>query len=117
MSIVRFLPVIGLAATIAGAAVAQTTAPLPAPTVSDAAVPKHTCVRPGDVPGNLASDTQRKMWQKDYATYSDCLKKFINDQRAAAEPYNKASNAAIDEYNTAVKYFNDQIEKLKEVNK
>jgi|KBSMisStandDraft_5_1062788.scaffolds.fasta_scaffold26000_2 hypothetical protein len=117
MSLYRFLPAFLVATAVAGAAGAQTTAPLPAPTVSDAAVPKHTCVRPGDVPGGLASDTQRRMWQKDYAAYSDCLKKFINDQRAAAEPYNKASNAAIDEYNSAVKYFNDQIEKLKEANK
>ena len=117
MSTSRFLMALCAAATVAGTAGAQTTAPLPAPAVSDAAVPKHTCVRPGDLPGSLASDTQRKAWQKDYATYSDCLKKFINDQRALAEPHNKASNAAIDEYNGAVKYFNDQIEKLKEANK
>jgi hypothetical protein len=117
MSILRFLTALCAAATVAGVTSAQTTAPLPAPVVGDAAVPKHACVRPGDVPGSLASDTQRRMWQKDYATYSDCLKKFISDQRALAEPYNKASNAAIDEYNAAVKYFNDQIEKLKEANK
>lgn len=102
---------------VAGVAHAQTQVPLPAPVVSDAAVAKHTCVRPGDVPGSLASDLQRRAWQKEYQTYGDCLKKFINDQRALAEPYNKASNTAIDEYNGAVKYFNDQIEKLRDAAK
>jgi hypothetical protein len=95
-------------AAVAASAHAQT-----AP-AADANVPKHACTKPGDVPGSLASDTQRKAWQKDYATYSDCLKKFISDQRAIAEPHNKASNAAIDEYNASAKYFNDQIEKLKD---
>ena len=101
-------------AVAASATVAQAQTPAPG---SDAPVPKHNCVKPGDVPGTLASDLQRKTWQKDYAAYSDCLKKFISDERALAEPHNKASNAAIDEYNTAVKTFNEQIEKLKEAAK
>ena len=55
--------------------------------------------------------------RQDYTAWGDCLKKFINDQRALAEPYNKASNAAIEEYNNAVKGYNEQIEKLKEATK
>jgi hypothetical protein len=84
--------------------------PAPAP---DAAPPKHNCAKPGDYPGNLASDTQRRSWQKEYVAYTDCLKKFINDQKAIAEPYVKAYNAAVDEYNESVKTFNEQIEKAR----
>ena len=75
--------------------------------------PKHNCAKPGDFPGNLASDTQRRGWQKEYVAYTDCLKKFINDQKAIAEPYVKAYNAAVDEYNESVKTFNEQIEKAR----
>ena len=84
-----------------------------APASSSAPVPKHSCVKPGDFPGNLASDNQRKNWQRSYVEYADCLKKFINDEQAAAEPHIKASNEAINEYNTAVKEYNAQIEKAK----
>jgi len=101
------------AALVAGAVHAQT----PAPAAADASVPKPTCTKPGDVPGSLASDGQRRTWQKDYQTWGDCMKKFISDQRAAAEPYNKASNAAIDDYNATVAKYNDQIEKLKDAAK
>ena len=111
MTAIRLFAAIGFCAAVAANALAQT-----AP-AADANVPKHACTKPGDVPGSLASDNQRKAWQKDYATYSDCLKKFISEQRAIAEPHNKASNVAIDEYNAAAKYFNEQIEKLKDAAK
>jgi len=76
-------------------------------------VPKHTCGKPSEYPGNLASDTQKRTWQKDYVTYVDCVKKFIEEQQALAEPHVKASNAAIAEYNAGVKAYNDQIQKAK----
>jgi len=104
------------AAAVAGGAYAQTPAPAAA-AAGDANVAKPNCPKPGDVPGSLASDAQRRAWQRDYTTWGDCIKKFISDQRALAEPYNKASNAAIDDYNNTVKLYNDQIEKLKETAK
>lgn len=113
MTVHRLIPTL-LSAIALGFAVAAG-AQSPAPT--DAAVAKPNCPKPGDVPGNLASDNQRKTWNRDFVAWGDCMKKFINDQRALAEPYNKASNAAIDEYNGLVKYYNDQIEKLKEASK
>ena len=106
-------PLLILIAALAFGGAAQAQAPAPAAT-SDANVTKPTCQKPGDVPGALSSDNQKRAWQKDYATWGDCMKKFISDQRALAEPYNKASNAAIDDYNATVKLYNDQIEKLKE---
>ena len=95
-----------LAGALCAPALAQT-----AP--SDAAVAKPNCTAPGDFPGNLASDRQRQQWQKDYNGYSECMKKFINEQKALADPYLKAYNAAIDEYNAKIRVLNEQIEKAK----
>ncbi len=109
------------AATACTALAQQPAAPAPAaapaapsePAASSAPVPKHNCTRPDDYPGNLASDTQKRTWQKDFVGYVDCLKKFISEQQAIAEPHVKASNAAIVEYNAGVKDYNAQIEKAK----
>ena len=113
MSLRRPLLILIAAAAFAGAAYAQS----PAAAAADANVAKPNCPKPGDMPGPLSSELQRRGWQRDYTAWGDCMKKFINDQRALAEPYNKASNAAIEEYNNQVKLYNDQIEKLKEATK
>lgn len=96
-----------LASACAVAASAQTAPP------PDAAVAKPTCTLPGEFPGSLATDRQRQTWQKEYTAYSDCMKKFISEQKALAEPYLKAYNAAIDDYNANIKVFNEQIEKAR----
>jgi len=62
---------------------------------------------------NIPARNQRRNWQRAYVEYTDCLKKFINDQQALAEPHVKASNDAINEYNNGVKEYNSQIEKAK----
>lgn len=98
------------AATLASAAMAQQAAPAAAPA---GPLPKHACAKPGEFPGNLASDLQKRSWQKEYVDYVDCLKKFIEEQQALADPHIKAANAAINEYNTGVKEYNAQIEKAK----
>jgi hypothetical protein len=94
---------------LASAALAQQ-APAPA---SAAPAPKHGCTKPSDYPGNLATDNAKRNWQKDYVAYVDCLKKFITDEQALAEPHVKASNDAIAEYNAGVKAYNAEIEKAK----
>ncbi|MDQ2916712.1 MAG: hypothetical protein M3R40_06080 [Pseudomonadota bacterium] len=70
-------------------------------------------MKPDDFPGNLASDKQKRTWQKEYVGYVDCLKKFIEEQQALADPHVKASNAAITEYNAGVKAYNEQVQKAK----
>jgi hypothetical protein len=100
-------------AAFAGSSIAQQAAPAAAPAALAAPVPKHNCAKPGEYPGNLASDRVKQGWQKDYVGYVDCLKKFIDEQQALAEPHVKASNAAITEYNAGVKAYNDQIQKAK----
>jgi hypothetical protein len=111
IQIVHAFAVLLVGACVVSSAFAQP-APAPAP-AADVPVPKHACAKPGDHPGGLASDTQRRAWQKEYVGYTDCLKKFINDQKAIAEPHVKAYNAAVDEYNESVKTFNEQIEKAR----
>jgi len=102
-------------AGVAAQAGAQTaTAPATAAPASSAPIPKPECgAKPGDYPGNLASDNQKRAWQKEYVAYIDCLKKFVEEQQALAEPHVKAANAAINEYNACVKAYNDEIQKAK----
>src|SRR5437588_108638 len=75
-----------IACAIVAPACAQTAAP------ADAAIAKPNCTAPEDFPGSLSSDRQRQQWQREYTAYSDCMKKFINEQKALAEPYLKAYN-------------------------
>jgi len=96
-----------LTSVFATSTLAQTAAP------ADGATAKPSCTKPGDYPGNLASDTQRRTWQKEYTAYQECMKKFIAEQKALVEPYLKAYNAAIDEYNENIKVYNEQIEKVR----
>jgi hypothetical protein len=98
---------------VAAAALAQQPTAPAASSPASAPAPKHGCAKPGDFPGGLATENQRRNWQKGYVDYVDCLKKFINEQQALAEPHVKASNDAINEYNAGVKEYNAQIEKAK----
>jgi len=100
----------GLALAAAVPAFAQTPAPAAPPTAA-AEPPKHNCTKPGDFPSKAAGESTQRAFQRDYVTYTDCLKKFALDQQALAEPHMKASNATITEYNAAVKAYNDEVEK------
>ena len=112
----RVFPAV-VAVTLAASALvatAQTSAPATStPAASSAPIPKPECGKPDEYPGNLASDNQRRNWQKEYVGYIDCLKKFIEEQQALAQPHVKASNAAIAEYNAGVKAYNDTVQKAK----
>jgi len=102
MSCLRALVVSLLAvgsAVISGGNNAQAPAPIPA---------KPACSKPEAFPGRLASDAQRKTWQKDVTTWQDCVKAYVKEQQALADVYLKAANSAVDEYNAATKEFNDQ---------
>ena len=98
----------GLALAAAVPALAQTAAPA-APVAAEP--PKHTCTKPGDFPSKAAGESTQRAFQRDYVTYTDCLKKFALEQQALAEPHMKASTATITEYNAAVKAYNDEVEK------
>jgi hypothetical protein len=88
----------------AAPAFAQSAAPAP--------VAPHTCIKPDEHPGRLASDARRSSWVKTANAYLDCLKKYINDQQGAynkvleqGKPHLDATNASIEEYNKAVTQF------------
>jgi len=109
-----FMPIIVVAGVGLASIAAAQQSPAPANAAAAAEpVPKHSCTKPGEFPGNLATENQRRNWQKGYVDYVDCLKKFINEQQALAEPHIKASNDAINDYNAGVKEYNAQIEKAK----
>jgi hypothetical protein len=105
----------GLGLATAGASLAQTPVPVQA-TIT----PAPSCEKPGDPPasGGLeiakdAAERRRSNWSKSMKGYIDCLKRFVEEQQAAAAPHIKAANAAVDEINKAVKIHNDQIEAAK----
>ena len=78
-----------LAACVATAPMAQQPAapatPAPAtaataPAKPAAPTPKHNCVKPSEYPGNLASDNQRRTWQKSYVDYVEEKLRVITEQ-------------------------------------
>ena len=92
---------------VVAAASAQPSAPSP-----------HACAKPGEHPGRLGSDNNRRKWTNDANAYLECLKKYALDQQAIAKPlydqakpHADAANAAIDEYNKAVKSLKEESEK------
>lgn len=95
-------------ALIVAAAAASTALCAQAPAPADA--PKPKCESPGDYPSKLSSDAQRRMWGKSRDAYLECMKKFITEQQTASDPHIKAANAAIADYNAAIKRFNEQME-------
>jgi hypothetical protein len=97
---------------------AQTAATPPVPVANGAVAPKPACNKPGEFPGRLASDSQIRAWTRGANGYLDCLKKYLNEQQAAAKPYQDAArvyvdaaNVAIDEYNASARDFKAQQER------
>ena len=88
-----------------------------AQTASPAAVPTPSCNKPGDPPrllstesGRAESERKRNDWANKMKDYIECLKRVIDEEQAAAAAHAKAANAAVDEYNNAVKAYNEQMQ-------
>jgi hypothetical protein len=79
-------------AIIAAGAYAQA-APVTMP-----AIPPHNCVKP-EFPGNLASPLRMNAFNKGYAAYGDCIKKYVDDTKTMVNAAVAAGNGAIDEFN------------------
>jgi hypothetical protein len=102
-------------AGFAAAASAQQPAPAAGPTIT---VAPHTCKKPGEHPGRLASDLARRNWVRDANTYLECVKKYISDQQAIvapllaqAKPHLDAANLAVEDYNKAAAEFKAEQDK------
>jgi len=98
--------------------VAPASAQQPSATAARSAIAPHGCKKPGDHPGRLASDNNRRNWIKEANDYLACLKKYAVVQQAIAQPlfeqakpHADAANAAIDEHNKAANQFKDDQDK------
>ena len=90
----RPLVAVSIAAFSLGAA-AQT----PAPTAGAALVPANTCVRP-EFSGRLASDPNMTTFNRQFKAYGECVKAYVEHNKAIAEAATAAANRVVDEYNT-----------------
>lgn len=99
------LPRTALAASalvLAAQALAQ--APAPAPVVN---VAPHACTKPAEFPGRVAQQQRIVKWSSDVRAYTECLKAYVAERNATIDANAKQAKSAIDEYNAAVKDFND----------
>ena len=65
-------------------------------------VPKLNCGAKPDFPGRLASDTQRKNFDRIYKVYDTCVKAYVEERKNAIKANEVAAQLAIDEYNALV---------------
>jgi hypothetical protein len=85
---------LSVAACSLGAA-AQT----PAPTAAASLVPTNTCVKP-EFSGRLAIDPNMTAFNRNFKAYGECVKKYVDQNKAIAEAATAAANRVVDEYNT-----------------
>lgn len=83
-----------------------------APAVQAQDIAKPSCTRP-QYPGKLASENQKRSFNKDVEGYAGCIKKYVSDQQKLADDHIKAANAAAAEYNDAVKQIQAEIDASK----
>lgn len=109
------LRILVLAASLSLAASAAAQQPASAPA---RAVTPHGCKKPGEFPGRLASENNRRSWVKEANDYLACLKKYAMEHQASAQalfdqakPHAEAANAAIDEHNKSATQFKDAQDK------
>ena len=81
-----------------------------------AEIPKHTCGTPPTLPGErmMEDNTIRRRFERETKTYGDCVKAYVAERQAAANALQnqakaqaEAANTAINEYNAAMKKYND----------
>ncbi|MFO1323888.1 MAG: hypothetical protein U1F15_07465 [Burkholderiales bacterium] len=67
------------------------------------------CGKVDAYPGRTASPNMIKNWNKETATWQDCMKKYIADMQAKTDESVKATNALIAETNAAIALYNDTV--------
>jgi hypothetical protein len=105
MTLIRLLAAL---AFVVGAASAGAQTPAPA---SATAVAKSTCVKPDHYPGRLASDNNKKQWEREVRAWGECMKKYVADLQVQIDASIKAANASIEEYNAGIKEFQEETRK------
>jgi hypothetical protein len=90
----RFFFAASLAASLAVCAGAHAqAAPATAPNI-----PSHKCVKP-EYPGKLASSQRFNAFNKEYAAYGECMKKYIDETKLILNAAATAVNGAVEEFN------------------
>jgi hypothetical protein len=90
------LAVFAFLASIAGAQQPAATA-MPA-------VPASTCVKP-EFPGPFADSRRIDRFNREYKSYADCIKKYVDETKTTSDAIIEAGNKAIKEFNA----FNDEL--------
>jgi hypothetical protein len=62
------------------------------------AVPAPTCVKP-EFPGAFADSRRFERFNKEGKTYSDCIKKYVDETKILSDAIIEAGNKAVKEYN------------------
>jgi hypothetical protein len=70
------------------------TPPLPGGIV----IPPNTCVKP-QYPGKLASAQKFTEFNKNYNTYGECIKKYVDDTKLIVNAAATAVNSAVEDFN------------------
>jgi hypothetical protein len=99
-----------VAASIVAAALAALSSPAFSQADDVANPPKAPCPKPEDFPGRLATDRAKGAWKDTVSAYQDCIKKFVDNQKALADMHTKAANAAVEEHNVVVKKAKDEVD-------
>jgi hypothetical protein len=91
----RLFLVASLAASLALAAVGARAQATP---VTMPAIPSHNCVKP-EFPGKLGSSARIAAFNKQYAAYGACIKKYVDDTKTVVNAAVAAGNGAVEEFN------------------
>ena len=77
------------------------------------AVPGPKCEPKPQRPGEslLGDPRVRRQFERDVKVYGDCMKLYIEEQKAIALAHHNAANAAIEEYNRTAEALNPQADK------
>lgn len=86
---------------------AQAQQPAPQAPTAMPTIPPATCVKP-EYPQKFADQRRLDRFNKEIKTYTDCVKKYIDDMKALADAAIDASKIVIDEYNALTADYNSR---------
>jgi hypothetical protein len=87
------------AASIAAFSLGAAAQTPPPATAAAPLVAPNTCVKPG-FSGRLESDPNMTTFNRQFKAYGDCVKAYVEQNKAIAEAATAAANRVVDEYNT-----------------
>jgi hypothetical protein len=92
----RLRPLLALSITAFPLVVAAQTPP---PAAAGSLIPPSTCVKP-EFSARLANDPNMTAFNRNFKAYGECVKKYVDQNKAIAEAATAAANRVVDEYNT-----------------